>query len=277
MLSIGVAQWSLDRFGVATVGRAAELGFDSMHLDVRSLEEDNCLLVPEWRRRFSAAASEAAIQLTALATNAIEDIGPLSDPQSAPARRCRDIIHGAIDAAVEMCVPVVYVPSFHLAEIRTGADLDRTADLLHDACCFAEKTTILIATENTLNAVGNSELVSRVGHPRLRVLVDTYNTFLWGHDVCDLIGAVRTSMCDQVHVKDGRDGIMGNAPLGGGEGNFAEASRCLLDSGFNGTIVCENDYRVDAEDRARRDIRAIRRLFARDVPYGTKIATGDCL
>lgn len=260
MISVGTAQWCLDRAGCGAIERAAALGFEAIHIDVGTPDDEDCLLNDSARRRFVRAAESAGIRIGALAANGIERIGPFA-PASAPeSRRCVDLVHGAVEAAAQMNVPMMYVPSFGLAEVRGDADLRRTAGLLRGACEIAEGTPVRVATENTLGPPALLSLLEMVNHPKLYVLVDVYNAFLWGHDPCEIIEAVGHRMVGDVHVKDGTNGIMGNARLGEGDGGFARAMRFLLSTGFAGTLIVENDYHEHAEERARQDVAAIRAI-----------------
>lgn len=260
MISVGVAQWCLDRAGCDAIERAAALGFEAIHVDAGIPNDEDCLLGDSARRRFLRAAESAGIRIGAVAANGIERIGPFA-PASAPeSRRCVELVHGAVEAAAEMNVPMMYVPSFGLAEIRDDTGLRRTAGLLRGACEIAEGTPVRVATENTLGPRTLLSLLEMVDHPKLCVLVDIYNAFLWGHDPCEIIRAVRDRMADDVHVKDGTGRMMGNAPLGEGDGDFARATRFLLSSGFPGTLIVENDYHEHAEERARHDVAAIRAI-----------------
>jgi L-ribulose-5-phosphate 3-epimerase len=259
MISVGVAQWSLDRAGCGAIERAATLGFEAVHVDAGTPEDKDCLLKDSARRRFVEAAESAGIRIRAIAANGIERIGPLGAASAPESHRCVELVRGAVEAAAEMSVPMMYVPSFGLAEIHDDAGLRRTADLLRSACEIAEGTPVRVATENTLGDQTLLTLIRLVDHPKLCVLVDIYNAFLWGHDPCKIISAARDRMADDVHVKDGTGRIMGNALLGEGDGNFASVVRFLL-SRFSGTLIVENDYREHAEERARHDLAAIRAI-----------------
>jgi sugar phosphate isomerase/epimerase len=64
----------------------------------------------------------------------------------------------------------------------------------------------------------------------------------------------RPHLANQVHVKDGRDGRMGNTPLGDGEAGFAATIAALKAHGFDGSLISENDYSGEAAGRAAQDV-----------------------
>jgi L-ribulose-5-phosphate 3-epimerase len=248
MRTIGVTQWVLDREGPAAVARAAELGFGAIQLDAGRRGAHD-VAEASTRRAYAAAAKAHGVTIAAIAARAVEDLG---------LREGLDVVRVAIDAAVELGAPLVYVPCFVRCEIRDADDLARAADVLRDACEHAGDA-VLVGSENTLDAAGNRELLARVSHPQLRVLVDHYNAVLWGHDPLELVDAGLPHACGQMHCKDGRDGVMGSAPLGEGDGRFAETCKRLTETGFRGLVVCETDYRRDAERRAAHDLAALAR------------------
>lgn len=256
---VGVAQWCLDREGAASVARAAELGFEAVHLGAGTPGRDDYVGSERLQAEYADRARRHGVEIGALAMNVLETYGMTGPPGTELARRCEAVIRSTIDAAARMGVPLVYAPSFHANEIRDRRGLERTGEVLREACAYAQGRGVMVVSENTLGAEGNSTLVGLVGHPQFRILVDVYNPMLWGHRVPDLIRAVRAHMCGQVHVKDGRGGAMGNAPLGEGEGGFAEAARALREVGFNGVVILENDYTTDAERRVRQDRNALAR------------------
>ena len=82
---------------------------------------------------------------------------------SLEAERCEATIRIAIDAAADMHVPLVFLPSFRAGEIRDDADLHRTATVLASACDYVRGRPVTIATENTLGIDGNLELLRLAG------------------------------------------------------------------------------------------------------------------
>ena len=94
-----------------------------------------------------------------------------------------------------------------------------------------------------------SRLIDR---PNARVLLDTQNPALWGHDVAAYVERLWPRLANQVHVKDGRDGRMGNAVLGDGEaGVRRRPSAALRAHGFDGILISENDYTGEHAGRRR--------------------------
>jgi sugar phosphate isomerase/epimerase len=261
MITIGVTQWSLDRSGVDALFDAAELGFKVIHIDAGAIEGDSLLNNPRLQKAYTQAEQDSGIKIVAIAPGSLNDYGITSPLESRDANRCWDLIRIAIDAAVQMSVDLVFIPSFRHSEIRTEDDFERTTHFLQRACQYAGSTDLSLATENTLGVAGNLRLLNEVAHPNLRILIDTLNPVFWGHDPQDLLNQLWPHIAPQIHVKDGIDGGMGNAILGTGQASFAETGRILASRGFDGILISENDYCGNRRKFATQDIAVIHALF----------------
>lgn len=259
---IGVTQWSLDGEGPETVHRAAALGFGAVHVSSGELDGGQRLDDPRIRERYLRAARDSGVEITAISPGDLNDLGLTSPKGSSDATRCWVSIRIAIDAAAVMAVPLVFLPSFRAGEIHDERDLLRTAEVLAEACDHARGGPVTIATENTLGAAGNLELLAAAGRPELRVLLDTQNPSLWGHAVAPMVDLLWPRLAQQVHAKDGRARQMGNASLGDGDSGFLETAEALRVHGFAGTVISENDYHGAAAAGAGRDIAVIARAFS---------------
>ena len=260
-LRIGVTQWSVDGRGPETLFRAASLGFDTIHLSSGELDGDLRLDDDAVRDGYLRASRESGVAIDAISPGDLNDLGLTSPAGSVNASRCMDSIRIAIDAAVEMGVPLVFLPSFRAGEIRDDADLRRTAEVLAHACDHAADRPVTIATENTLGTEGNLRLLAAAARPELRVLLDTQNPSLWGHDVAAMVDDLWPHLVEQVHVKDGRDGAMGNAVLGEGQSGFVRTAAALRDRGFAGALIAENEYLGERSACASRDIAVLIQAF----------------
>ncbi len=259
---IGVCQWSLDRPGTDALGRAAELGFEAIHLDGGLLAEDatadpGLASVEAYRD----VASETGVQIVAVAPGRLNQLGLTSPAGSENARSCERSIAAAILAAARLGAPLIYLPSFANGEIHDAEDLRRTAQVMQTTCDIAAGHGISVATENTLGAAATLRLLAMVDRPNAQVLLDTQNPVLWGHDVASYVDSLWPHLANQVHVKDGCDGAMGNAALGEGEAGFVATVAALQAHGFDGSLISENDYTGARVARAGQDIALLARSF----------------
>ena len=259
MIKFGVCQWIMDRSGVDSLPRAAELGFEGIQLGIA---EDNLeIRRPALQRAYLQAVEETGVEIVGFGINTMNVLPLYSPPDGDKGRRCRDLLRSALDTALAMGVGLVYCPSFFEAEIRSDDEVERAADTLRLGCEYVEGQPLLLASENTLDVARTRRLVALVDHPSLRVLVDSYNPVLYGHLAADLVRELPTPLLgDQAHAKDGRDQVMGNAPLGQGEGHFGEFVQALKDVAFEGWLISETDYRSNAEALAAADLATLRAL-----------------
>lgn len=262
MIRIGVCQWSLDRGGVAALTRAARLGFAGIQLGIADEETAAGLTEPALRQDYLQAAEETGVAILGFGVNALNRYPLHSHPDSEDGRRAWRLLCSALDTALAMQVSLVYCPAFLRGEIRTDEELARASAMLRRGCEYVAGRPLLLATENSLDAAGHLRLIEQVGHPALRVLVDSYNPVVFGHRATDLLlGLPAEVLCDQMHVKDGLAHVMGSASLGQGEGHFEEFAHMLQARAFDGWLICENDYTTDAEERVAADLATLTRLF----------------
>jgi 2-epi-5-epi-valiolone 7-phosphate 2-epimerase len=260
VVRFGVCQWSLDRGGPDALARAAELGFTAIHLDGDELGSADGR-TDHVMASYADAAADKGVAIVAIAPGRLNQLGLTSPEGSERALACERSIAMAIHGAARLGAALVYLPSFGNGEILDEPGLRQTAQAIQQACDMAVVFGLAVATENTLSAADNLRLLGLVDRPNARVLLDTQNPSLWGHDVAAYVDVLWPHLADQVHVKDGRGGSMGDAVLGTGEAGFAETAAALRRHGFDGTLISENDYSGPTDGIAARDLAVLTRLF----------------
>lgn len=254
-MNIGVTQWTLDKQGVAGLARASELGFNALQLGAGMVDDSNL-------SEYLSASQETGIKLLSIGVNSANNIsllGSASDRDKGIA-----FIEQAIVRAKALSIPLVYVPAFGASEMKTDADIKTTAHILSDLATHAAEQGIEFASENTLNAPQQLELLALADNPNLKLFFDTQNPVLWGHDSAQLVIDLKDQLCSQLHLKDGKDGQMGNSLLGEGEAKFFETVKAIKKLERDFVFISETDYSIDAELRAAKDIATIRQVFASD-------------
>jgi 2-epi-5-epi-valiolone 7-phosphate 2-epimerase len=264
LIHLGITQWSVDSPGVESVHHTARLGFSAIHIDAGPLGGDALLDNPGLQQAYTQAAADTGVEIGAIAASYLSEYGLTSPAGSEGAQKSWDLIKVSIEAASQMGVGCVFFPSFGAGEIHTEMDLMRTAEIIHEACVYAEGHDLHLATENTLSVYDHLKLLKAVDHSKFRVLIDTLNPVLWGHNPNELVEELWPYLSDQLHIKDGIDGKMGNAVLGTGDAGFLETAQTLVARGFEGTLISENDYIGEREGFAARDIAIISELFKQE-------------
>lgn len=256
-MRLGVTQWTLDVKGVATVARAAELGFSALQLDAGNWSGWPEVLDKKVQQAYLETSQESGVELAGIGVNAVNELSLTVDQPEA-----RVAVIRAVDTASAMRIPLVYVPAFNASEIKTDEHLKTTASILGEISAYAAERAITLASENTLDAARQLKLLDMANHPNLNLFIDTQNPALWGHDVAALLEPLKPYLCDQIHAKDGRGGVMGNAPLGEGEAQFERTAQEIKRLKLNPLLISENEYGEDAERLAAKDIATLEHFFS---------------
>jgi sugar phosphate isomerase/epimerase len=255
--SFGVTTWTLPMRGEGAIRWARREGFEFVHLDMDDVAVGGSAGI----RALRTTASSCRVRLAGLALNSLETSG-IRDPRVA-----RQIIERGLGVARRLDVGFIYLPSFGAAEIRSDGDLLRTAELLcHTLECSDVEMTI--ASESMLSAESTVRLFDVIGDPRARLLFDTQNPTLTGHDPSELVRIVGPFIGPYVHVKDGRLN-KGDAVIGHGTSDLAATIKALINGGFTGSFVIESDYRSRSTANAQVDQQALKYLVARSMDRGT--------
>lgn len=262
MIEFGIVEWCLDCRGIDSIYRAAGLELSSIQLEVPGQERLLALSNPAVQRAYLQAAKDTGVEITGLGFNVVLGFRGMTTPAGTPGReKCLDIIKRGVDVAVAMGLDLLYMPAFAAAEMQTAADIANTAELYRQACRAAQGSDLLIGTENTLGVADNLQLFALVDHPQFRLMIDTLNPILWGHQTAQLITRLSHVLCNQAHAKDGVNGVMGNAALDTGEGQFAAAAQAMRSVGFAGHVLLENEYNQNIEAAIARDVAVLRQYF----------------
>lgn len=253
-MTLGVTQWTLDVGGVATVARAAALGFACLQLDSGGWSGWPETLDAATRDDYLRAARDSGVRLVGIGVNALNEHSLLGPAGSSGRRRAIGSVRRAIETARHLDIPLVYLPSFGASEMKSVEDIDITAEIVADLAAYGAEHGVEVASENTLDAAGQLRLLERANHANLTLLMDSYNPVVWGHDVPTLIRQLENRLCAQMHLKDGRGGVMGSALLGEGDADFFRTAATLGELSPTPLFVLENDYGVHARERVAKDL-----------------------
>jgi sugar phosphate isomerase/epimerase len=251
---IGVAQWCLNTQGSEAIQEAKMLGFDYMQIATYSPGGKHYLGNTSVVDSYLSKSKEFKLILCGIAINIIGKIGILDSFGIYGQSQLAIILRDAVRAATILDIPFLYVPSFGKSEIKNDEDLLFTANLLKGICLFANEHNITVASENTLNFKDTAKLINLVNESNFKILIDMYNPLLWGNDVCKILSYNQTYIADQIHVKDGINGVMGNERLGEGDTPLNEILREIVSKGREYIYIFENDYHNDASSFVKQDI-----------------------
>ncbi len=241
MWTIGIAQWCLPGNHGYTLQLAKQLGFDAVQLEFGSWEAGMALSHKRLRDLYLRDSRALEIRLLPLTINALCRYGVVDGLDTPDGRIARDTIVASLEAAAEMELEGVTMPSFGAGEIKTKSHYEHTVEALRFACDQAATLGLTVYTENVLDAEAMAQLFRDCGSGQLRLLFDSQNYSVFGHDYAvDVLTTHWDRLGNHLHVKDG--GNMGTMLLGTGSSPFAQVMETLRTRNYTGTIVLENNY-----------------------------------
>ncbi len=266
--TMGITQWSMPGNRDYTLRLAKQLGFDAVQLEFGSWENGMALSHSRLRNLYREESKELGIKLLPLTMNALCRYGVVNGLDTQDGRIAKDTILASLEAAADMGMEGVTMPSFGAGTIRSDRDYRYTVEALRFACEQAASYDLTVYTENVLDARGMTQLFHDCGMEQLRLLFDSQNYSVFGHDYAvDVLQTHWDRLGNHLHVKDG--GEMGTMLLGTGNSPFAQVMDVLRKRGYSGTIVLENNYGslplcAKAEDRFKlpeQDMKTVRELM----------------
>ena len=238
---MGIAQWCLPGNPAYTLQLAKQLGFDAVQLEFGSWEAGMALSHKRLRDLYTADSRAMEIRLLPLTINALCRYGVVDGLNTPDGQIARDTIVAALEAAAEMGMEGITMPSFGAGEIKTQSHYAHTVEALRFACQQASSLGLTVYTENVLDAQTMEQLFRDCSSDRLRLLFDSQNYSVFGHDYAvDVLNTHWDRLGNHLHVKDGGD--MGTMLLGTGNSPFAQVMETLRKRNYSGTIVLENNY-----------------------------------
>ncbi len=266
--TMGITQWSMPGNRDYTLRLAKQLGFDAVQLEFGSWENGMALSHSRLRNLYREESKELGINLLPLTINALCRYGVVNGLDTQDGRIAKDTILASLEAAADMGMEGVTMPSFGAGTIRSDRDYGYTVEALGVACEQAASYGLTVYTENVLDARGMTQLFHDCDMEQLMLLFDSQNYSVFGHDYAvDVLQTHWDRLGSHLHVKDG--GEMGTMLLGTGSSPFVQVMDVLRKRGYSGTIVLENNYGslplcAKAKDRfelAERDMKTVRELM----------------
>jgi sugar phosphate isomerase/epimerase len=149
----------------------------------------------------------------------------------------------AIDAAAYMKIPMVFIPTFGVSTIETEDQFMNAVRMFQYASEYAEKKHITIASESVMDLPRQLRLCEEVRRQNFGLFYDSNNFFFEkGYDQVSMLSGMYPYMVDQLHVKDGKAGVLAGSLLGDGDSDFAGTMTFLKEKNFSGWIISENLY-----------------------------------
>jgi sugar phosphate isomerase/epimerase len=175
----------------------------------------------------------------------------------------KKFVKDAIDAAAYLEIPLVFMPAFHASAIDTEDEFRRAAEMFRYACDLASEKGIKIGSENMMDSERQLRLCEEVGRDNFGIFYDSDNYFYnKGYDQIEILDAVYDRIVPQLHVKDGKRGVLAGALLGTGDAGFYDVMAYLRKRNYEGWLIIENLYEREPLRALNEDVYA---TFRQDV------------
>ena len=266
---LGIVEWACPLPGPYGLKLAKEAGLDGMELDFGDYEAGFPLSNPKIQQAYRECGEKFGMEFPSMALNALNKHGMNHPLDTYDGMIAVETIRKGIQAAHEMGIPVVQLPSFDNGEICSKTDFYNVCEKLKLACDLAAKYNITVATENVLSAEETLDMLEKVGRENLKMFFDTQNYYLdRGYAVPALLEKIHPYV-EQVHIKDGFNGKISSALLGTGNVRLQETAEVIRRTSCTTWLLLENYYHVrplrDREDNPftilEQDVKIAKAMF----------------
>lgn len=269
-IKIGACDWGLPGNGLYATQIAAQVGLDALSLKIGLYEFDYPLTQPEMQKIYLSEQQKYGIEYCAIALNDFDNIPMHARKGTKEYDIVWDLLRRTVPTAKALGVPMIQVSGFVASEIKSEEDMEHSARAFQYLCDTAGEYGISVAGENVMNAEEFHKLYDMVDRKNFYLYFDSQNYFLnRGYRETDILEGLYPLMCNQLHVKDGKDGGLSGALLGTGDAGFHDTMKWLDQHNYTGYILLENYYdqlplRTQAEnpyDLLREDIKILKKAI----------------
>jgi len=241
---LGICEWAFPLPGPGGLSIASEMGLQGMELDFGDYEKGFPLSNSNIQKTYLENGKKYSVEFPSMAVNALCAHGMTHPEESSDGMIAILAIKKAIQAAAEMGIPVLQLPSFDDGAIRNEVGFYNTCEKLRMACEIAQTHGIIIATENDLSVKESLKLIEEVNTSNFKIFYDTQNYYLnRGYYIRDHLNQLLPHIC-QIHIKDGFNGKISSALLGNGDTDFYHTAKLIKDSKCTTWLFLENYYNV---------------------------------
>ncbi|MGI6669212.1 MAG: sugar phosphate isomerase/epimerase family protein [Acetivibrionales bacterium] len=246
-----------------------EVGFDGMSIEFGNYADGYPVSVREVQDAYLDAQQKYEIEYPNIGMSGFDYLPFHAHKGTAMHEVVKQSLRLAIDAAAYMKIPLVFIPTFGVSTIETEDQFKNAVHMFQYAADYAEKKHIMIASESVMDLPRQIRLYEEVRRGNFRLFYDSDNFFYEkGYDQVEMLKGMYPYMVDQLHVKDGKAGVLAGSLLGDGDSDFAGTIAFLKEKGFKGWIISENLYFKpplfeiggDALKALREDVQRLKKL-----------------
>ncbi|MDD6789724.1 MAG: TIM barrel protein [Lachnospira sp.] len=269
-IKIGATDWGLPGSGLYATKIASLYQLDAISLKIGLHENDYPLTKKEMQKIYLEEQQKYGIEYCALALNDFDFIPMHAREGSRWYETVWGMLRRAVPTAKALGIPMLQVPGFAESEMKTEEDMEYTAKAFRFLCDEAGEQGLSVASENDMDKDHFVKLYEMVDRDNFYLYYDSQNYYLnHGYNQVQILEGLYPYMCNQLHVKDGKDGALSGALLGTGDTGFYDTMACLESCGYEGYILLENYYDQypmntmgDPYELLAKDIEILRRAVA---------------
>ncbi|HEY0239921.1 MAG TPA: TIM barrel protein [Friedmanniella sp.] len=260
--TVGLVAWRLPGRPQDSPRVAARVGAHRLQVDYGG-HDRQYELEPVTLRRLKKAADDVGVAITAVAVNALNDVGVVA--AGSAARQTREsLVHRAVDAARALNASVLLVPAFRRSAVHTPSDLTATASFLVQTAEVAGEAQLPVVHENVLTPSALAVMRAATDDSGVRFLFDIGNLHEHGVDWRAYLAGAGPALHSEAHIKDYRDRPAGGVALGEGHVPLARVLEALHRTGAVECLIVETDHRGHDDRQIRADLQTLAHLMHDD-------------
>ena len=237
-VKLGICNWCVPGSGIFAPKFVSEAGLDGMSIEFGRYENRYPTMTRQVMDAYLEAAEAYKIEYPTLVCSGFDYL-------------CFAVHRG--DARHEIV----------RATLRAAIDSAAYMNMYRYACAYAADRGVCISCENQLHPERSIELFERVGAPNFSLFYDSDNYFYQrGLDQLEVLKTLYPYLGPQLHVKDGKPGVLAGSLLGEGDSGFHAVMDYLRQKQYSGWIILENVYEQQPTNTFDTDVFG---LFTRDV------------
>ncbi len=262
-VKLGICNFCVPGTGIFAPKFVAEAGLDGMSIEFGTYEDHYPTYTRRVQDEYLAAAQEFNIEYCNIGMSCFDFI-PFTAHKGHPMHEIvKGTMKAAIDTAAYMEIPMVFVPSFGVSSITNEDEMDNAVEMFKYVCAYAQDKGVLISSENKMRVERQIELIERVDYENFSLFYDSYNYFYQsGYDQLEMLKKMYPYLGPQLHVKDGKPGVLAGSLLGEGDSGFYGVMEYLREKDYSGWIISENLYEKQPTNTFETDVY---QLFLKDV------------
>lgn len=262
-VKLGICNFCVPGTGIFAPGFVAGAGLNGMSVEFGTYENHFPTATRQVADEYIKAGKKYNIEYPNIGCSCFDFI-PFCAHKGHPMHDIvKNALKKAIDTAEYMNIPMVFVPTFCASAILTDDDFDNAVKMFQFACSYAKEKGINISHENYLRPEKAIELFEKVNCDNFSIFYDSYNYFFQkGYDQVEVLEKLYPYLGPQLHVKDGKPGVLAGSLLGEGDSGFYKVIDFLKKKNYSGWIILENLYEKQPTIQFNTDVFE---LFRKDV------------